>query len=100
LEVQTEGTPPRSDIIAPSTERLSATSIRYRRTWQLLPLAPAVVILVGLVAAGFVGFAGVRQLRRESDTIAANRAQVLAATVAARLRALPDALQLEALQLA
>ncbi|MBK6693411.1 MAG: HAMP domain-containing histidine kinase [Myxococcales bacterium] len=84
----------------PFSERSTIAQVRYRRTWQLLPLAPAVVILVGILAAGLVAFAAVRQLRRESDERAAERAQILSATAAARLRALPDGLRLDALQLA
>lgn len=74
--------------------------IRFRRTWQLLPLAPAVVILVGIAAAVLVGFVGLRQLARESDAHAGQRATVLAATMASRLRVMPDGLRLEAMQLA
>ncbi len=63
-------------------------------------MAPAVVILVGIIAAVLVGAVGLSQLSRESDAHAAERANVLATTMAARLRALPDALRLEAMQVA
>jgi signal transduction histidine kinase len=53
----------------------------------LLPLAPAVVIVVGVAAALVIALFGVRELRADSDRAAELRAEMLATTLAARLRA-------------
>jgi signal transduction histidine kinase len=71
-----------------------------RRVWPLLPLPPAVVILLGVaVAAGF-GFLGVADLARASDRHAAARAELLASTLGARLSQIPKPERLEVMQLA
>ena len=69
-----------------------------RRAWPLLPLAPAIVILVGLAVAVAVGLFGVANLAAASDDHAAARAELLASTLAARLSQLPGPLWLEIMQ--
>jgi len=71
---------------------------RERRVWPLLPLAPGVVIVVGLAIAVAVGFFGVSNLATASDDHAAARAALLASTLGARLGQLPRAERLEAMQ--
>jgi signal transduction histidine kinase len=48
-------------------------------------LAPALVILVGVLAAIAVARLGVRELRKQSDEAAAQRSELLASTLAARV---------------
>ncbi|MFO0669094.1 MAG: hypothetical protein U0235_05600 [Polyangiaceae bacterium] len=74
--------------------------VRYRRRFELLPLAPAVVILIGVLAAIVIGIVGTTQLESEGNAQAATRSKILAATLAARLRALPESVRLDAMQLA
>jgi signal transduction histidine kinase len=69
-----------------------------RRRWPLLPLAPAVVILVGLAVAIAMGLFGVSSLSKASDENAAARAELLASTLGARLAQLPQSERLEAMQ--
>jgi signal transduction histidine kinase len=57
----------------------------------LVALAPTVVAVLGLVAAITFSWMGVAELRSRSDANATHAAQVLGATLAARLRALPAA---------
>ncbi|MGO9836004.1 MAG: sensor histidine kinase [Polyangiaceae bacterium] len=71
---------------------------REGRAWPLLPLAPAVVILVGLAIAVAIGFFGVSSLATASDEHAATRADLLATTLGARLAQLPKTERLEAMQ--
>lgn len=52
----------------------------------LLPIAPAIVILVGVAVALAVTLFGLRDLRRASDRAADLRAEAVASTLAARLR--------------
>ena len=47
------------------TKKLSPVSVRT--AWPLLPLAPAVVIVVGLAVAIAIGIVGVDHLARASD---------------------------------
>ena len=65
-----------------------------------LPMAPLVVAFVGLAVAFGIGLVGLDHLSRQGDAHAAARADLLAATVAARLSQLPPDKQLEATQLA
>jgi signal transduction histidine kinase len=58
----------------------------YRRKIPFLALAPALVACVGLVAAAGLGALGVHELRRQSDEAAALRSELLAVTLAERLR--------------
>jgi signal transduction histidine kinase len=57
------------------------------RRLPLLPLAPAVVVLVAVAAAVLIAVIGIRELRAQSDLAAAQRSELLASTLAARLRA-------------
>ena len=57
--------------------------------WRLLPIAPAVVAVLGLAVALAIVFAGLAHLQRASDDAAALRSKALAATLAARMRATP-----------
>lgn len=74
-----------------------------RRTeggWPFVPLAPLVVVVVGIAVALGIGLVGVDQLTRAGDEHAGTRAELLATTVSARLSALPPERRLEATQLA
>jgi signal transduction histidine kinase len=71
---------------------------RDRRAWPLLPLAPAVVILLGLAVALAIGVLGASSLAKASDANAAARADLLASTLGARLAQLPPVERLEAMQ--
>lgn len=70
------------------------------RGWSFVPLAPIVVVLVGLAGALGIGLVGLDHLARAGDEHAGARADLLAATVAARLSQLPVEQRLEAAQLA
>jgi signal transduction histidine kinase len=80
------------------TTRLSSQVRRPPRAWPLLPLAPAIVLVMGLAAAAGVGAFGVSHLAVESDQHAAERAELLAATIGARLAKMPHAEWLETIQ--
>ena len=66
-------------VIAPGPERRPRPS--------LLTLAPALVVVVGVAVAAAVAWDGVSRLRAQSDRAAALRSEVLALTLAERLRA-------------
>ena len=70
------------------------------RGWSFVPLAPLVVVLVGLAVALGIGLVGLDHLARAGDDHAGARAELLAATVAARLSQLPEGRRQEASQLA
>jgi signal transduction histidine kinase len=70
-----------------------------RRAWPLLPLAPAVVVVVGLAVAVAIGIVGVDHLARASDEHAGESAALLADVLAARLPHLQPKQQLEAMRL-
>jgi len=74
-------------------------AVRARGAWPLLPLAPAVVVAVGLAVAIAIGIVGVDHLARASDEHAAEQATLLAEVLAARLPRLQGKEQLEALRL-
>ncbi len=98
-------TPPGGDALRPSdvpaAEALfRARAPRQRTGWPFLPLAPLLVVVVGLAVALGIGLVGLDQLSRAGDEHAGARAELLAATVAARLGALPPARRVEATQLA
>lgn len=59
---------------------------RRAARWPLLPIAPAMVAIIGITTAVIIALSGVRQLQRTSDFAASTRSRVLAVTVAARLR--------------
>jgi signal transduction histidine kinase len=60
-----------------------------RGSTPLVPTAPAIVIVVGLATAGAVAVRGLAPLAKMNDQAAGLRAEVLAATLAARLRGTP-----------
>jgi signal transduction histidine kinase len=53
----------------------------------LVPLGPVLVVVIAMMAAAAIALIGVAQLAATSDQAAAERAEVLAAALAARLRA-------------
>jgi signal transduction histidine kinase len=61
----------------------------FRGGLPLLPFGPGIVIIVGIATAVAVGQLGIRELGRTSDNASALRAEVLAASIAARLRSAP-----------
>ena len=61
----------------------------HRKQLPFLVLAPAVVVVLGLLAAVAMAALGVSRLKAQSDEAAALRSRVLNRTVAARLRASP-----------
>jgi signal transduction histidine kinase len=71
---------------------------RPGRAWPLLPLAPAVVVVLGLAAAVIIGLFGVSNLATASDQHAAARAELLASALGARIGQLPTNERLEAMQ--
>ncbi len=85
-------------VTTTGTVRLGA--IRMSRAWPLLPLAPAIVTLVGLAVALVIGVVGVQHLATAGRAHAAEAAATLADVVGARLSLLPDAQRLDALKLA
>ncbi len=68
--------------------------------WPLLPLAPAVVLLLGVAVAAAIGALGLANLATQSDRHAAARADLLAATLAARIAPMSIDERIEALQAA
>jgi signal transduction histidine kinase len=66
--------------------------------WPLLPLAPAIVLVLGVAVALTIGLFGVGNLATASDEHAASRAELLASTLAARMAQLPPSERLEAMQ--
>ena len=72
----------------------------FGRGWPFVPLAPLVVVFVGLAVALGIGLVGLDHLGRAGDDHAGARADLIAATVAARLSQLPAERRLEAMQLA
>jgi hypothetical protein len=74
---------------AGATATVKLQAVRTRRALPLLPLSPAIVIMVGLAVAVAIGIVGVDHLARASDEHAAAEADLLAQTVAARLAHLP-----------
>ncbi|MBX3186286.1 MAG: HAMP domain-containing histidine kinase [Labilithrix sp.] len=84
----------RSSLSAP----LSAPLGLGAQGWPFNPLAPLVVVLVGLAVALGIGLVGLDHLARAGDEHAGARAELVAATVAARLSQLPADRRLEATQ--
>lgn len=63
------------------------TSLRlFRGGLPLLPVAPAMVLLIGIATAVAIALIGIRQLSRLTDDAAALRANAMVATLAARMR--------------
>lgn len=85
---------------ATATEGLRPPWAAQRRTWPLLPLAPLVVVVLGLLVTLAIGLVGVDHLARWGDDHAEERAALFADVMAARLGALPPDRRLDALQLA
>ena len=75
-------------------------STRAQPGWPLVPLAPAVVMAVGLAVAIAIGVVGIDQLARASYEHASAQAALLADTVSARLDKLPPSERGEALRIA
>jgi signal transduction histidine kinase len=71
---------------------------RKSAAWPLLPLAPVVVVVLGVAVAVAIGLFGVSNLATASDEHAAARAELLASTLGARLSQLPPSERLEAMQ--
>ncbi len=96
------GGPSGSDSLRPSdpAEGFRARAPRLRRGWPFLPLGPLLAVVVGLAVAFGIGLVGLDHLSRAGDEHAGARAELLAATVAARLGALPASRRLDATQLA
>jgi signal transduction histidine kinase len=69
-----------------------------RATLPLLPLAPAVVLLLGIAIAAAIGALGLSNLATQSDRHAAARADLLAATLAVRIAPMSVEERLETLQ--
>jgi signal transduction histidine kinase len=80
------------------TTRIGA--LRQKPGWPLLPLAPAIVIVVGVLVALAIGIVGVDYLARAGDDDAASYAEVLGATLSAKVSKLPPHLRQEALKTA
>jgi signal transduction histidine kinase len=67
--------------------RARGNSVRLPRSdLPLLPIAPAIVVVLGIVTALAIGLLGIAQLQTTSDDAAELRANALVATLAARLR--------------
>ena len=75
-------------------------SLRNRPGWPLVPIAPAVVIAVGLAVAIAIGVVGIDQLSRSSYDHAAAQASLIADAVSARVDKLPPTERAEAVRLA
>jgi signal transduction histidine kinase len=87
---------------ATGTDNFARATMRAPRPgsgWPFVPLAPLVVVVVGLAVALGIGCVGLDHLSRAGDDRAGARAELLAATLAARLSALPEQRRLEAAQL-
>ncbi len=70
------------------TEELLAPAPRAGR-WPLLPVAPLIVVVIGIATAVTIATVGARQLQQTSDEEAALRSKSVAATLAARIRFSP-----------
>jgi signal transduction histidine kinase len=86
--------------IGSATGTVSIPPVRTRAAWPLLPLAPLVVVIVGIAVALAIGLVGVDQLARANDAHTADRARLLVDVVGARLVALPRSDQTDAVRLA
>lgn len=60
-----------------------------RRLLPFQPLAPALVVILGVAVAAILAALGVRQLREQGEAAASLRSELLATSVAERLRATP-----------
>jgi signal transduction histidine kinase len=75
-------------------------AIRATRAWPFLPLAPAIVSIIGLAVALAIGVVGVDHLSRAGEEHAMRKAATLADVVAARLLSVPPVSRVDALRLA
>lgn len=73
----------------PPRERSSGEAKRRSRGLPLPPLAPLLVVVVGVATAVLLASGGLSELRRDGRAVAAARANLLAETLAARARAVP-----------
>jgi len=80
------------------TVTTQVVSPRAGRAWPLLPLAPTVVVVLGLAVGIAIGLFGVSNLATASDEHAAARAELLASALGARISHLPANERLEAMQ--
>jgi signal transduction histidine kinase len=87
--------PGRTGMVTVTTQ---VGSPRPGRAWPLLPLAPAVVVVLGLAVGIAIGLFGVSNLATASDEHAAARAELLASALGARISHLPASERLEAMQ--
>ena len=87
--------PGRTGMVTVTTQVVSP---RAGRAWPLLPLAPAVVVVLGLAVGIAIGLFGVSNLATASDEHAAARAELLASALGARISHLPANERLEAMQ--
>ncbi|MGH7296635.1 MAG: sensor histidine kinase, partial [Polyangiaceae bacterium] len=83
---------------SPGTVTTQVATPRRSGSWPLLPLAPAVVVVLGVAVAVVIGLFGVSNLSTASDEHAAARAELLASALGARLSQLPPPERLEAMQ--
>jgi signal transduction histidine kinase len=114
LEKTREGTPERTfergpTLLTPITLGASqgtplwssrVPSMRQRPGWPLVPLATALVILVGLAVAIAIGVVGIDQLGRSTQDHAATQAALVVDAVGARVERLPPGERDEALRMA
>ncbi|MRG92720.1 HAMP domain-containing sensor histidine kinase [Polyangium spumosum] len=59
---------------------------RFRGSLPLLPVAPVLVLVIGIATAFAIALLGITQLRRISDDASSLRAAAIAGTLAARMR--------------
>ncbi|MBX3233067.1 MAG: HAMP domain-containing histidine kinase [Labilithrix sp.] len=84
----------------PPADAVRARAPRLTSGWPFLPLAPVLVVIIGLAVAFAIGLVGLDQLARAGEEHAGARAELLAVTVAARLGGIPPSRRLDATQFA
>ena len=94
------GSSPPPRVLSGSEAALLHEASGSATAWVFVPLAPLVVIVVGLAVALSIGVVGLDHLARAGGEHASARADLLAATLAARLSTLPESQRLEAVELA
>jgi signal transduction histidine kinase len=82
----------------PPAPYVTGAELPVRGAWPLLPLAPGAVLLFGVAVAVAIGAFGLATLRSESDRQAGISADLIAATLGARLARLPEGERLEAME--
>ncbi|MGD0676495.1 MAG: HAMP domain-containing sensor histidine kinase [Polyangiaceae bacterium] len=87
-----------SSLPTPTGPGPSTPPRRDGAVWAMVPLAPAAVVVLGLAVAVAVGALGVSNLSSASDAHAAERAELIGSTLAARLSQMAPADRLEAMQ--